>query len=241
MIVLVVRVIFPTLLVVIPLLAVILADPEKYAKPSLYGLVALLVVIALLHSYFVQYKKYLKVKYKKDKFIVESFFQGILHSIKAKTPSFEGIDISKIPYRVNIMATKFNINPFKGRHNFFKKCLFIKYHYNMDGHEDLNVILHPGRGVAGKAYKENSPKIGDTTLMDLPGADDWNLTQAEKALTKEIKSLVSIPIRDDKNKYKVLGVLNVDSTDELHKTPFRNKEFQNELLRTSKAFYDFVV
>lgn len=230
-----IRVVFPTLLVFIPSLMMVLAEPEKYAKPFLYFLFFFLVVVAFFHSYFLQHRPYLKTKYENDDFIVQSFFKGILHFIKTLSPKFGNIEIAKLPYRINIMKRKFNLNPFN-REPFCKTCLKIHHHCNMEGRPDAGIILHPGRGVAGKAFKENRPKIGDTTLMAQPGADDWNLTENEKAVTKDIKSVISFPIRHDQDKNKVIGVLNIDSTENLADTPFQKSDFRTEVEQITKGF-----
>lgn len=235
-----IRVVCPTLLVLIPALIPALVEPEKYLMPKFYILFVFLVVISFLHSYFVQYKSYLRVKYETEEIIVESFFQKILDSIKALKPRFADVSLNQIPYRLNIMKSKFNVNPFKGDANFFKTCLMIRHHYNMKGYLDLNIILHPGRGVSGKAFKENIPKIGDTTLINHPGGDDWNLTSEEKKITEKVKSIISVPIRHVNDKDKVVGVLNVDSTEELKDTPFQVPDFQELLRKMSEVFYNFV-
>jgi len=236
-----IRVICPTLLVLIPCAIPALAEPEKYFKPALLALFVFLVVVSFLHSYFVQYKSYIRIKFENEEIIVESFFQGILHHIKANTPRFSTKDINELPYRLNIMKAKFNISPFKGNNNMFNTCLSIRHHYNMKTDDpDINIILNPGRGVAGKAFKENKPKIGDTSLMSQAGADDWNLTPEEKEITRNVKSIISVPIRHVENREKVLGVFSVDSTDSLKDTILGVKDFQELLQKTSKAFHNFV-
>lgn len=230
--------IVPVLLVVIPCLLTVLADPTKYANLLCYAIFGVLILAAFIHSFAFQYSPYLKVDKKWKMLLVQAFFRQITDSIKSRSPNPGTLSTNPFPYRLNIMKPRFNIIPWKSA--MFRKCLVIEHQWNMDNHPDLGIVLNPGRGVAGKAFQENRPKIGDTTLMSQTGSADWNLTKEEKAVTASIKSIISVPIRDDIDKNKVIAMLNVDSTLHLRDTPFQNPDFQMKLEDTSKLLVPFV-
>ena len=61
------------------------------------------------------------------------------------------------------------------------------------------------------------------------------------AMGINIKSIISIPIRHNMDKYKVLGVLSIDSTEQLKHTPFKNGGFQKKLEEISKMCYGTII
>jgi len=85
--------------------------------------------------------------------------------------------------------------------------LRIKYAYNMLGMPDRYLELSPDQGCAGVAFRSGRPYSVDLTKdphekYKVPSDKVW----------KEMKSIVSFPIRRVTNKREVIGVLNVDSS-----------------------------
>jgi len=88
-----------------------------------------------------------------------------------------------------------------------KGKLRIKYAYNMLGMPDRYLELEHGQGCAGVAFENGRPYSVDLTKdphekYKVPSDKVW----------KEMKSIVSFPIRRVTNKREVIGVLNVDSS-----------------------------
>jgi len=88
-----------------------------------------------------------------------------------------------------------------------KGKLKIRYAYNMLGMPDRYEVFEPGQGCCGKAFEEDTIKMVDLTKVK---HEDYKVKSDR--IWKEMKSIISFPIRKVADGRKVIGVLNVDSS-----------------------------
>ena len=92
------------------------------------------------------------------------------------------------------------------------KKLYIKYYSsNMRDAKDRSIVIEKWQGCAGQAWGANQPLAADLSLQSEKGMPRWALTPEIEEMTKELKVIVSVPLRHPEKTSKVVGVLNVDS------------------------------
>ncbi len=106
------------------------------------------------------------------------------------------------------------------RANVFTKCdgdenkICIKYHStNMEGADDLEIKLEKWQGCTGQAWGYNAPVVADLTLPDVQGGAKWGLTLMQKEITKDLVTILSLPIRHPDNSELTIGILSFDTTE----------------------------
>ena len=116
-----------------------------------------------------------------------------------------------ITIRSNVMIPRSYVKTSSG---LITKRLRIKYHSNnMSGDRDLTIELERWQGVAGNVWAANKPLGADLTLHIGEGMPFWLLSPELVDMTRDIKIIVSTPIRHPKSN-KVVGVLSFDSRNE---------------------------
>jgi hypothetical protein len=131
-----------------------------------------------------------------DRRFLQLFLNLLVKSLLPK----EGI------YRANIMLLKTDSSTDSQR-------LRIEVHYNMDGYPDINIVLRPNEGGAGKALQKNAIQRVD---LQIQTHEEYHVSS--RSVWQDMKSLYSLPIHDSRG--YILGVLNVDSNQELYSTRF---------------------
>ncbi len=101
---------------------------------------------------------------------------------------------------------------------FRKGKLRIKYAYNMLGMPDRYLELLPNQGCAGVAFTK-----GTIHSVDLTKYSHGDYRVPSDKVWKEMKSIISFPIRRVTNKREVIGVLNIDSSLPMDKVGFLSK------------------
>lgn len=86
---------------------------------------------------------------------------------------------------------------------------------NMVDAPDSNLRFEKWQGAAGRALGYKTSVLVDLTIPEVEGMASMGLTAEQKALTKNIVTVYSSPIRDPNNMEKVIGVLNIDSSKNL--------------------------
>jgi len=124
---------------------------------------------------------------------------------------------SRVPIRANVMLID-------------KDELYIAYSWNMGEAPDLGIRLGIRQGCAGHAWASGEQMFGDLTLPMSPGTPPWGLDPQQQALTRDVRSIISTPIKDKGN---VIGVLNFDSTEPMSVVRF--KEVRSAELATAFA------
>ena len=111
----------------------------------------------------------------------------------------------RVPIRANVMLIE-------------RDELYIAYSFNMNKAPDLEIRLGIRQGCAGQAWVSGEQMFGDLTLPMSPGAPPWGLNPQQQALTRDVRSIISTPIKDKGN---VIGVLNFDSTEPMSVVRFK--------------------
>lgn len=90
--------------------------------------------------------------------------------------------------------------------------LGIEFHSSsMDGDPDLKIELEKGQGCTGVAWMRGKPIVADLTQPEVEGGALWGLTPNQMAMTRDLKAILSIPIRHPDNPALPLGILSFDS------------------------------
>lgn len=106
------------------------------------------------------------------------------------------------------------------------KKLEVRYRYNMGGHIDRFLKIHPKRGCAGKTYHSKQP-----TAVDLNKVDHKGYLMDPEKVWKKMESILSVPIVNLPNTSEVIGVLNVDSDLEINEVGFKDQEIMRAVIR----------
>lgn len=120
--------------------------------------------------------------------------------------------------------------------------LFVAYHFNMADAPDHGLRLDRYQGCAGHAWA-----LGDQASADLQGVPNselrmsWKLSPAQISLTREIRSMISTPVRDPRNRDAVVGVFSVDSDQSLATTRFDSEETAEEALKVAEVLSRLLV
>ena len=95
------------------------------------------------------------------------------------------------------------------------KKLHMKYmSSNMKDAEDRDICLEKWEACGGTVWGANKPLAAKLYLHSSePGMPQWVLRPEIEYKTKDLKILVSFPLRNPKKPSKVIGVLSVDSKD----------------------------
>lgn len=92
----------------------------------------------------------------------------------------------------------------------------IRFHSsNMETAPDLGIKFDKWQGCVGKAWGYEAGVVAVADQLVPEKTQDWNLTKEQYALTKEIKSIITWPIRDPDVKGKILGILSFDTSSDL--------------------------
>lgn len=158
------------------------------------------------------------------------FFLYIIFSVKSKKKVIIAT-LEQAIYSVLKLSESFFSSRYKFRANVFMKDkdkkLRIKYHLNMNGHDDLSIVLPENVGVTGSAWHSRRQRFCDVKRSRSKGAGAWGIPQEELAkIDPEMTWIISTPILDeDRN---VIAVLNFDSTARI------NSNFINKIRRKAR-------
>lgn len=94
--------------------------------------------------------------------------------------------------------------------------LGIEFHSSsMDKASDLKIELEKGQGCTGVAWMRRKPIVADLTQPEVEGGALWGLTPHQMAMTRDLKAILSIPIRHPDNQTLLLGILSFDSRESI--------------------------
>lgn len=131
----------------------------------------------------------------------------------------QGVEI-----RINIMLKKFHLFHHKeprkkdDTKNRITMCSYVLHTFwkstNMNHSGDKNIRLTINQGVCGMAIREEAIQ---SFVLTPENIKEFNLNAKQLKKTKDIKFIMSYPIFEPeinklKNKNKILGVVNIDST-----------------------------
>ncbi len=114
-----------------------------------------------------------------------------------------------------------------------KDRLIIIASYNMDNSKDKDISFAVGQGCCGDAYESKAIVVGDlkavykNSWMETrteTGAP-WGITHEQFEKTKDLKSLISMPIKD-MDSGDIVGLLCIDDVVGLEETMFDYEELQ---------------
>jgi len=102
------------------------------------------------------------------------------------------------------------------------------YQLNMEGDPDQDLYLSTSQGLCGEAYRERQFKYVGMVGNNPP---TYNLSAEQRERTKHLKTIISIPIweifSNEPNSRKVIGILNLDSKEELGDQLFNDHIFNS--------------
>ncbi|MFC2045600.1 hypothetical protein ACFLUH_02870 [Chloroflexota bacterium] len=156
-----------------------------------------------------------------DVFRVVAYKMGGIHWELMIRAGLAGITGQYPSRRANVMLINKDANP---------NVLEIRYHYRMDDTPDLNLKWEKREGCCGKAWADGKQKKADlkeSTEQLLK--DYWQMNSTNIQCTKDVKSIISIPLRDIKSRDNIIGVINCDSIDPLEVSKLGDDDFINSM------------
>ena len=136
---------------------------------------------------------------------------------KSKPQNSGGSDF--MTQALDLACLAMSMGRYSFRANVFTKCagdekICIKYHStNMEGAGDLEIELERWQGCSGQAWGYNAPVVADLTLPDVQGGAKWGLTPMQMEMTKDLVTILSLPIRHPDNDELTIGILSFDTTE----------------------------
>ncbi|MHB1131643.1 MAG: hypothetical protein ACYC4L_04575 [Chloroflexota bacterium] len=112
--------------------------------------------------------------------------------------------------------------------------LHMEFCYNFDRAPDAGIVLEKHQGSTGDAWargKQVLADLGEVSAEDLENV--WKLTPTQIRLTQDVKSIVSTPIFDPRDRSSVVGALSVDSTRTLRASGIGSTESRDECLQAA--------
>jgi GAF domain-containing protein len=106
--------------------------------------------------------------------------------------------------------------------------LYIAYSYGMKNAPDLTIRLEKNAGCAGHAYHFGEPTVANLVDPSIQLRREWKLENDQIPITSHLKAILAVPVRHPINNQKVIGVLNLDSTDPIAEI-FERKDFQEQV------------
>ncbi|MEK6754881.1 MAG: GAF domain-containing protein [Bacteroidota bacterium] len=104
----------------------------------------------------------------------------------------------------------------------------FKYQLNMESDPDQNLRLSVSQGLCGEAYREQTFKYVSMVQENPP---TYNLSADQREKTKHLKTIISVPIweifSNEPSKRRVIGVLNIDSKQDLGESLFNETIFKD--------------
>ncbi|NMC60337.1 MAG: GAF domain-containing protein [Candidatus Methanofastidiosa archaeon] len=165
-----------TLILIIPLLYELYKDiPIKYK-------LSFIILVAIINIYLV------RNEIRKPNIKIEELLEMLIKTISKGDRRAIG------EYRANIML-----------YNHKSNILEMKYHYNMMGSIDRDLIIDSNSGCCGIAFKENKP-----IWVDLEENPEAGYISDRKRTWGDMKSIISVPISTN-NGREIVGILNVDT------------------------------
>ncbi len=177
-----------------------------YIIPAVPLTVAFIIIIRIRKKRREREKKYIPSK--DPRAVIPTILENLLSEVKRV------INNPTIPLRANVMLPRGN-------------KLYIEYSVNMEDAPDLNMALDKGVGCAGTAWEIGKMVYGDLTIGR---PQNWGLSKKQTEMTKLLKSILSVPIIA---KGRVIGVLNLDSTEPIYKVKFDRRGVQRIVAKTA--------
>ncbi len=115
-----------------------------------------------------------------------------------------------------------------------KHKLLIEAHYRMDIDPDKDISFSRGQGCAGRAFDTGETIIGDIEDAYSKNNLPWGITREHKNLTKDLKSLISIPVKFND---EIVAIINFDDKINLKESKFDHGEFDNVI----SGWYAFIL
>ena len=119
--------------------------------------------------------------------------------------------------RANVMLIDTEVSP---------QVLRIRYHYGMNDAPDLHLLWERREASCGRAWasgKQEKADLSQPNEQEL--RENWLMKPVNIASTTTVGSIVSIPLRDIRNRDAIIGVLNCDSRQPLPTSGLDNPEF----------------
>jgi hypothetical protein len=165
-----------TLILIIPLLY------ELYDEISIVYKLIFIIIVAIINIYLVRNEM------RRPNIKIEELLEMLIKTICKGDRRAIG------EYRANIML-----------YNPRSTTLEMKYHYNMMGSIDRDLIIDSNSGCCGNAYQYRQPIWAN--LEEKPEAGYIS----DRAKTwADMKSIISVPINTN-NGHEIIGILNVDT------------------------------
>jgi hypothetical protein len=142
--------------------------------------------------------------------------QPVSEKPKSKTQNSGGSDF--MTQALDLACLAMSMGRYSFRANVFTKCageekICIKYHSTNMEADDLEIKLEKWQGCTGQAWGYNAPVVADLTLPDVQGGAKWGLTSMQKEITKDLATILSLPIRHPDNSELTIGILSFDTTE----------------------------
>ena len=171
-------------------------------------------LVSLVVYYFQFFRPLFRLKVKHLEMLLAALFEALSKKYYALNP-----DVGKI--RINVMRLRRKIYvPWKP---------FLRIDFCSNGYLDAEKEQKYCRnvGCCGTAIAENTLMYFDANQVQLQ--QSRNMTATQLQVTKHVKSILSTPIYRpwDIFKSSPIGVINLDSEDELEKTKFDKDYVQN--------------
>ncbi|MFZ2471256.1 MAG: hypothetical protein WAW52_04865 [Methanothrix sp.] len=171
-----------TLILIIPLLY------ELYNEISIQYKLVSITIVAIINIYLV------RNELRRPNIKIEELLEMLIKNICKGDRRAIG------EYRSNIML-----------YNPGSTTLEMKYHYNMMGSIDRDLIIDSNSGCCGRAYQHRQ-----TTWANLEEKPEAGYVSDRTKTWADMKSIISVPINTN-NGREIVGILNVDTKNEMIK------------------------
>jgi hypothetical protein len=92
----------------------------------------------------------------------------------------------------------------------------IRFHSSiMEKFPDAEIRYEKWQGCVGKAWGYETGVVASANQLTFEKSKEWNLTEKQFLLTKEIKSIIAWPIMNPFTEGQILGILSFDTTSDL--------------------------
>lgn len=106
--------------------------------------------------------------------------------------------------RANVMLIQREASP---------HVLKIHYQYAMDGAPDLHLTWEKREGCCGRAWASGNAEKADLSQASGEALrEQWLMKPQNIECTRNIKSIICVPLRDIKKRDKIIGVMSCDSS-----------------------------
>lgn len=180
--------------------------------------VALSFALGATVSYVTSYQPLLRVERERRTFLIDIVLQRLLTVYRE--------EISDCDLRANVMAAD---GPRYLRCLSRLSGLSITYATRGYSSWELNLTYEAGQGTAGRAFQTREPIVYDSRTRRDP---ERTMTVEQLVATDQVTSAVSVPIyRSGNVRREPLGVLNLDSVENVENTKFNGEATRTLLMK----------